>query len=83
MSLFFDDFEAGSGLWTIINNGGLVYTVFTPHLVHEELDTLYQGSLGSVLSMLIQMNVVPVLTINATAEIAAPLNASYVSNSYS
>ena len=49
VTLFFDDFEAGSGLWTITNNGGyLCIGQFAPHSPNYIL--YHATAAGSVLA---------------------------------
>ena len=73
--LFFDDFEAGSGLWNILNNGGTcVWTVYTPPF--PNLYTLpCDPNCGSVLSA-DSDECGSGTTINSSAVIATPLDIS-------
>ncbi len=76
--LFFDDFEAGSGLWNILNNGGTcVWTVYTPPF--PNLYTLpCDPACGSVLSA-DSDECGSGSTINSSAVIASPLDISLYS----
>lgn len=77
-TLFFDDFEAGSGLWTILNNGGTcVWTVYTPPF--PNLYTLpCDPNCGSLLSA-DSDECGSGTTINSSAVIASPLDISLYS----